>query len=400
VALAVTASTNLIFTLWLRRSDPSAPRSVTTWHRVFLVLMLLDLVVLLCLLYYTGGHSNPFSIFYFVNLALSGMLLPPGRAWLLNGLAIVSFAALLYYHRPVAELRRAEGLLSIRAAGAVTLQHWGLLAAFTAAASVIVYFVTRLTSELRQRDEALRQAALRQARSQKWEALGTLSAGAAHELGTPLATIAIVTNEIERQLRSDQADSPVVADMEVIRKEVDRCRGILNRMSIEAGHATTERHTAVDPRSLVAAILNDLPDAGQVRVCIADDARRCLIWVPLISAAMAVRGVVQNALDASSGEPVELRLDRDGNFLRICVRDRGAGMTSDVLDRADEPFYTTKEAGNGMGLGRFLARSVIERVGGSFETESHVGVGTDVTIRIPLQSHHGNHVGPEILTDC
>ena len=212
-----------------------APPQALSWNRVFTGLMLLDLIVLTSLLYFTGGHANPFSLFYFVNLALSGILLPASRAWLLNALSILSFAALLYEHVPLAELQRPESLKSIREIEALTLGQSGLFIAFAACSSVIVYFATRLTAELKRRDRALRQSQMLQARSEKWEALGTLSAGAAHELATPLTTIAIVSKEIERELRDQEVSGTIKGEVDVIRKEVDRCRAILDRMSIDAG---------------------------------------------------------------------------------------------------------------------------------------------------------------------
>ena len=259
VALAVTTSTNVVFTLWLRqlrRTEKPAP-APASWHRVFTSLMVLDLIVLSLLLYFTGGHANPFSLFYFVNLTLSGILLPPSRAWLLNMLSLCCFGVLFFYQVPLEELRQPASLRSIREVGTSTLGHRGLLVAFAACSAVIVYFVTRLNTELRRGDKALRHAQLRQARSDKWEALGTLSAGAAHELATPLTTIAIVSKEMERELAESPAS--VVTDIQTIRREVDRCRAILDRMSIDAGHATAEAYTVIDAESLLDATLEEMP---------------------------------------------------------------------------------------------------------------------------------------------
>ena len=108
VALAVTTLTNLVFTFWLRRQREVTHHSPSPsgWHRVFLSLMLLDLVVLTLLLYFTGGHANPFSLFYFVNLALSGILVPPSRAWLLTALSVACFAGLFFFQVPLAALQQ------------------------------------------------------------------------------------------------------------------------------------------------------------------------------------------------------------------------------------------------------------------------------------------------------
>lgn len=385
VALTVTTSTNVVFTLWLRSLPTANGESLTpnSWHRVFMSLMVLDLVVLSLLLYFTGGHANPFSLFYFVNLTLSGILLPPARAWLLNLLSVVCFSTLFYYQIPLEPLQQSESLKSIREIGTSTLGHRGLLIAFAACSSVIVYFVTRLNAELRDRDKALRESQMREARSDKWEALGTLSAGAAHELATPLTTIAIVSKELERELKNRDLPASIVGDVDVIRREVDRCRAILDRMSIDAGHATAEPNSIVDAERLIEATLDEMLESRRrVTVAFANSAKACSVKVPLQSVCQALRGVVQNALDASERD-VELNVAVDDNFLQIAIVDHGTGMTNEVLQRADEPFFTTKETGKGMGLGRFLARTVFERVGGSFRTDSSVGIGTRVTIELP-----------------
>ena len=285
VALMVTTMTNLVFTIWLRRLRPGVdPPATSSWNRVFTGLMLLDLVVLTSLLYFTGGHANPFSLFYFVNLALSGILLPASRAWLLNALSILSFTALLYQHVPLQQLQQLDSLKGIGDIDAITLGQSGLLIAFATCSSVIVYFVTRLTVELTRRDRALRQSQMLQARSEKWEALGTLSAGAAHELATPLTTIAVVSKEIERELRGVNVSPTIKSDVDVIRKEVDRCRAILDRMSIDAGHATAESHTVVNSETLVAITLKELPaHPGRVKLSISKHAASRNVDVPIQS---------------------------------------------------------------------------------------------------------------------
>ena len=385
-ALAVTTLTNVIFTLWLSRVKHAELETVEeeTWDRVFVSLMLLDLMVLSFLLYLTGGYANPFTLFYFVNLALAGILLPPTRAWLLTGFSILCYAFLLYNHLPLPELRGVVQLASIDELGHPTLGHFGMLVAFAASSTVIVYFVTRLNAELRRGDSELRAAQMSMARSDKWEALGTLSAGAAHELATPLTTIAILSKELERELAASEVAGQVVDDFQVIRREVDRCRTILDRMSIDAGHATAEALTIIDIESLLTAALQELQaEEERIHVTLTAPAAEQYVEIPLYSVLQALRGVVQNALDAST-ESVEVQVSEKMGQLEISVVDRGTGMTEDVLRRADDPFFTTKEAGKGMGLGRFIARAVFERLGGGIATTSKPGHGTSVTIRLPL----------------
>lgn len=287
---------------------------------------------------------------------------------------------------PLADLRQLESLLSVRETGRVTLSQYGFFIAFSACSSVIIYFVTKLTSELVSRDEALRQSQIRQARSEKWEALGTLAAGAAHELATPLTTIAVVSTELQRDLELQDTPEGLVEDFKTIRAELEKCRGILDQMSTDAGHLTTELPTIATIDSLLERAVSGPGKSSQrVKVNIANEAKESEISVPIQSFCMALGGIVQNALDASPEKPVEVIVSKEQQELCILVSDQGEGMSKEVLARADDPFFSTKETGRGMGLGRFLARTVFERLGGSLDTVSQLGVGTEVTIRIPLE---------------
>ncbi|CAN0364694.1 unnamed protein product, partial [Ectocarpus sp. 4 AP-2014] len=202
--------------------------------------MLLDLLVLTAMLGLTGGPTNPFVVFYFVNLALSGVVLPASWAWVLSGLAILGFAMLSIAHQPVEVLRDPERLISLatlRASGddSIPPAMVGAWVAFAASAVVIVNFTTRLTGELRESERARRQAESEHARSEKLEALGTLAAGAAHELATPLSTIALTVSEAHRELQLAGVEGPAIEDLTLARREVDRCRTILDRMATDSG---------------------------------------------------------------------------------------------------------------------------------------------------------------------
>ena len=351
-ALAITSLSNLGFTLWLQSAakSPKFPSRPAHWNRVFIGLLLLDLAVLTALLYFTGGHANPFSLFYFVNLALSGILLPAKWAWLLNLLTVFSFATLFYFQLPLTELRQPESLLAISEISSATLAQKGLLVAFAACSTVIVYFATRLTTELKLRDRELRRSEIKQARSEKWEALGTLSAGAAHELATPLTTIAVIAKEMERELELQNAEDAIINDVRVIREELERCRGILDQMSTDAGHITAETATAMEVGPLLQQVMDGFTRVpGRVNLHLADEAKSATIKVPLQSFGMALRGIVQNALDASPQEPVDLRVSADSDQLCVKVCDCGVGMSREVLARADEPFFPRRKLAKGWG---------------------------------------------------
>jgi two-component system sensor histidine kinase RegB len=387
VLLAVTVFSNV----WLIRRLYGGRTGVATLGNV----MLLDLANLTGMLYFTGGPGNPFSAFYFVNLGLPAMLLPSRWAWLLNGLAVLGVAVLIWDHVAVAELQRFERLESVRAAGRVTLAHRGIFVAFATCASVVVCFTARLSSELRQREHELLRAEQVRARSEKLEALGTLAAGAAHELATPLSTIAVVAREVERELEGGNLPAAVLEDIGVIRSELDRCRAILDRMAADAGQAGGEPVSPATAEEVLDAVVGPLDRNGRVRVACSQAASGKVVCVPVQGLTQALRGIVKNALDASQGDLlVRVAADCSATHLMITVQDDGEGMSSEVLRRAGEPFFTTKEPGQGMGLGLFLARSIVERLGGNLEIRSAPGQGTTVTVALPLADIRGDQQGP------
>ncbi|MFM7562266.1 MAG: sensor histidine kinase, partial [Planctomycetota bacterium] len=157
---------------------------------------------------------------------------------------------------------------------------------YTLSSGVLVYFVTRLTSEVEQQEENLRLAELNQARSEKLEALGTLAAGTAHELATPLSTIAVVAGDVAKFFDDHPLDHPdakdVVEDIHLIRSQLDRCRSILNRMAGQAGQAIGESIRPISMAEFWELVLVDLPDRNHVQLRMADDAAEERAEVPVV----------------------------------------------------------------------------------------------------------------------
>ena len=380
-AISVTAASNLAlmfcFTSWTRESNTSPSNLVLG------LVLVMDLFALTTLLYATGGPNNPFSLFFFVNVSLSALVLNRKWAWGLNVMSILCFAGLLVQHQHVPQLDL--GLVSIRHRGDATLQHIGLMVAFTACSSVIVYFMTRLTDELRQQQRAVRKAEELKARYEKIEALETLAAGAAHELATPLATIAIVAKDVEKAFEKHPPDFPgaedIVEDVSLIRSQLDRCRGILDRMSSHAGESIGEQMQSVSMAQLIDSCLEGLIDVDRVQVSLPQGADKWKVKVPLDALSQAIRGLIKNALDADeSGKSVRVEVLQKGDSAQIEITDWGPGMPEEILQRVSEPFFTTKSPGKGMGLGVFLAINVLRSVDGDVLYRSTPGQGTTATV--------------------
>lgn len=371
--LALEASSHLVVRAWLAQA-----RRVT--EVIIAGLMLWDTLLLTALLYLSGGTHNPFTTLYLVNVALGTVLLPARWSWGMLAATLVAFGSLFFLQ----DVELVPGLVRPDHAALMQLHLHGMWVAFAVAAGFIVYFVQRVTRALRAREEELAQARAQHERREKVASLATLAAGAAHELSTPLSTIAVVAREVERTLAATGIPESVREDMRLIRGQVDRCRDVLGQMSMEAGQHAGESFRALALDHLVEAALAGLPQPERVQVDLPAELRDWRVHAPPQALARVLRGLLKNALQASGeASPVVLRLRPEPGATRIEVSDQGPGMTPEVLARAGEPFFTTKQPGEGMGLGLFLAKTLAEQLGGSLELRSHAGQGTLARLLLP-----------------
>ena len=343
--------------------------------------MVLDILVFSGLLYFTGGPMNPFSFLYLVPIALATVILGSRWTWALVALSLAASATLFFWHQPlVLGESHAEHML---------LHLQGMWVAFGVGAAFIVYFLHHIRRALAERESELQASRNLVARQERLAALATLAAGAAHELSTPLATIAVVAKELERAVAQPAvetgASSHIAEDVKLVRTQVDRCRAILERMCVDAGEMRGERLAPATVDELVAGSLAGLGSEIAVRADVDPALSAVSLHVPARAIAEAIRGVLKNAQDASpAGAAVDLIVRRADGAIDFAVADRGPGMPRAVLERVGEPFFTTKPLGRGMGLGLFLARTVVERIGGSLRLDSNVGRGTTAIVRVPL----------------
>ncbi len=393
--------------------------------------MLFDVLLLTGLLALSGGASNPFNFLYLVAITLSAVVLPGRWARGLVALSILCFGLLFLVpgagHLPAAsgsgsahfhagmsadaageaaegaphdhakmleaaargeagagaERMDAAALEASSASRLMELHLPGMWVAFAVAAVFIVYFVERVMGVLRERDRELGLAREATSRSEKLAALATLSAGAAHELATPLSTIAVASKELQRDLEATDAESARAAGL--IRSEVERCRAILAELGARSGESLGETPRQASLAELFALAVEGLSPSLRARVRAA--APEATLALPVGAVARVLTALLRNALDASTenaGATVMLRAEAPARGpVTVFVEDRGAGMDAAVLARATEPFFTTKAPGAGMGLGLFLAQEVMRQLGGELALRSEPGAGTTVTLCFP-----------------
>ena len=355
--------------VWIKRG-PSIPSSVP------FLLMIYDVLHLTALLYLTGGPFNPFGITYLVLIALGTVVLSERQVWALAALAALCSALLFLEHRPL--------ILPGGHAEHMRTHLYGMWVAFLIAACFIVYFLVRTRRALDDRDRALRAAQERTAQRDKLASLATLAAGAAHELSTPLSTIALVAEELLRQ--QSAAPLSVKEDLALIRSEVRRCRTVLDQMASDAGQSAGESLTRISLQELLDHALTGLPTIPEVTIDV--ERQDVQYQLPVRALSQGIRGLIKNAQEAVTTEDsVVVRAYREGDHLTIEVIDQGIGIPAERLPRIGEPFYSSKEAG--MGLGVFLCRSVAESLGGTLELQSGVKQGTRVVISLPQFHNEG-----------
>ena len=364
LVLALAAS-NLLLAAARRWVD--APRALCGAALAF------DALQLTLLLHATGGTANPFSVLYLVYITLAAVVLGARWTWSLAALCVACYGLLFALATPLEHLGHMDP--------SMRLHLQGMWVAFCVAAALTAYFVVQMSAAIDRRDAEMARIRDRAARSERLASLATLAAGAAHELGTPLATIAVAARELERALRAGGGPpEALIEDAALIRAELDRCRAILDRMAAGVGEGPGEAPSSFALEELLADVAASAP---------ADERSRVTTDAGAGGAVVAPRGVVgrvaqtllRNALDAARSVRVASRVE--GPDLVVEVADDGPGIAPEVLERVGEPFFTTKGPGAGLGLGVFIARSMCEQMGGRLTIESAPGRGTTARARVP-----------------
>ncbi len=366
IPVAVTALSNYL----LSRHVPS---SAAHAQQLIGLVFCLDTLCLTAALALCGGPLNPFSLLYLVLITVSAVVLEKSWTWVLGILSTLCFGLLFWVHLPLE-------ILETHHHGERFSWHLvGMWIAFAIAASLTAYFIGQVAEALRRREQEVLELQQQVSRNERLASLVTLAAGAAHELGTPLASIAVVSKEIERALAG--RDAELADDARLIRSEVDRCRRILHDMSARGAEATGEAPVRIALNELAEMVLAYFTAAQRTWIQVTASGTGL---APPEAAARAVAALVKNGLDASPpGVPVALHLWRAAGSIVIRVTDSGSGMPPETLNRIAEPFFTTKEPGRGMGLGLFLVRLFAERLGGQLRFESEPGRGTVATLELP-----------------
>jgi len=339
----------------------------------------LDTLVLTVMLYWCGGAHNPFTAFYLLHVTIAAILLPPLWTWFSMLLAATCYGVL--FTSPFA----LQGSLAA-CCGSFSLHLQGMLLAMILSGGCIAFFVSKLRRALDAQEIELARARAVSERNERFASLATLAAGMAHELATPLGTIAIASKELERFKCASCHTENSSEDARLIRAEVERCRLILEKLADRSTGGIESVPEKVSLRAIPVLLEDYLKFEHRPRVSyeINDDGRE--IVVPEVPLLQALAIVIKNGLEASPGsQRVKLHIAGNVEGVTFSVHDKGQGMPPEIARRIGEPFFTTKEPGEGVGLGLFLVRTFVERVQGRFTMESQPSLGTTMNIFIPWE---------------
>nr|WP_027864032.1 ATP-binding protein [Massilia alkalitolerans] len=339
--------------------------------------LLVDVASLTVLLYLSGGITNPFAFLYLLQVILSAVLLEALWTWTIVLITIACMAGLAMYAQPLA-------LPFDHARGIASLYIQGLLVCFALNAALLVMFISRISDTLR--DKAAQLAALRQQAVEEEHIvrMGLLASGAAHELGTPLATVSVILGDWKRmpQFRNDP---DLLGEITEMQTQLQRCKAIVSGILLSAGEARGESAVRTTVRSFLDGVVSSWRGSRQVASFQYNN--RILEDRPVASDS-ALKQTIDNLLDnALEASPDWVGLDAmiEDGILHVMVTDRGPGFAPGMLGQIGKPYQSTK-AKPGRGLGLFLAVNVVRKLGGSVVAANRAEGGAQVSLRLPLAS--------------
>jgi len=354
-----------------------------------------DIIQLASLLGFTGGLANPFSVLLIAPVVIASTTLTPKTTLSIVMLALAAISVIGVYHYPLPWGDERPPFLP-------ALYIWGVWSGLVLGIGFTTAYVWRVATEAKRMSDALAATQAILTREHRLAALGGLAAAAAHELGTPLATIALVTKELRREMPED---GPVAEDMALLASQVDRCRDILRRLSVQPDEG--DSHAANMP---LGALLSDIAaphrDFGipiNIRLHPPGGQEVGPDWDPgaqpqILRRAEILHGLgnfIENAVDFAR-HVVTIDAHWSEREVTLTIADDGPGFSETVIDRLGEPYVTTRptptnlrpftddDAPQGMGLGFFIAKTMIERIGGSVQFANRGGAGgAEITVRWP-----------------
>ncbi len=346
-----------------------------TTERELLAQLLGDITAFSVLFYFSGGYSNPFIWMYLLPITVAAVALRAAYAWLIAGLSIASYTLLMFYHIPLSHLH-------MHAQGGLDIHLIGMWIGFVVSAIIVAIFIARIGQNLRDYDKRMAEVREKSLESERMLALGTLATSAAHELGTPLATMAVISKDLTLEYAQQPA---LLQQLEVLQKQVIRCKEILSSITRNAGQTRVEAGMGLPLRDFLEDAIQrwrDTRPATELIVTLPQNTINPMILMDR-TLTQAIQNLLDNAADESP-ERVLLNADWDNKMLKIDIRDFGKGLNVETKKLLGTPFFTSKNT-DGMGLGVYLTQTTLARYNGKLNHINHPDGGVLTSVKLPLE---------------
>lgn len=395
IAVAVQALGIVVAQFWLGIQLPYVPMLTVilslaafngwTWWRMqqvrpvsdiaLFIQLLMDVSALSVLLYFSGGATNPFVSFYLPALAVAAAILPWRFALVLAILSLVCYSMLNSAYVPLRVMDPDR---------AVNYHLAGMWANFGLSAALITWFVARMSGALRQRSAQLALAREQHLQNERIVALGTQAASAAHEMGTPLSTIAVIAEDLKHAIKSNASLAAYVEELTTIEAQIALCKASLDRMRM---HADVEAGTLGSGMALAAWLKQFIAEwrlrCPAIRVDLSYPSSDARI-VNLQAVGQILLTLLDNAAQAASATDAAVRIalliEHRSAILRIT--DRGPGIPPELLKKLG--YEQVQSSAGGQGVGLMLAFATARQIGARIELSSRPNEGTVASLTVPL----------------
>ncbi len=339
--------------------------------------LLVDVGSLTAQLYFSGGAANPFAFLYLLQVILSAVLLKPWSTWTIVLITALCLAVLSQFSMPLVLPHEQGHSFS-------DLYVQGLLICFVLNASLLVFFITRITRNLRAGDAQLAYLRQRAAEEEHIVRMGLLASGAAHELGTPLATLSVILGDW-RRMPEFSRNPELQEEITEMQAQLQRCKTIVSGILLSAGEARGESSV----KTTIVTFLNDLAEEWRssrpIPSFVYENRIQDDLPVAFDSALkQMIFNVLDNALEASP-QWVKLEAIREDGSLKLLVTDAGPGFLPSMLEHFGKPYQSTKRR-PGAGLGLFLVVNVARKLGGTVTASNRPEGGAAVQLTLPLSA--------------
>lgn len=340
------------------------------------VSLMMDVIALTAQLYFSGGAANPFSFLYLLQVILGAVMLRAWSLWTLIVVSTVCFAALSAFYVPLALPSGYDSHM-----GRPYIE--GTLICYAINAALLALFITHINRNQRERDARIADMRQRAAEEEHIVRMGLLASGAAHELSTPLSTLAVILGDWRHMPQF--AHPEVAKDIDEMQAQIQRCKGIVSNILLSAGEARGE-----DPvETTMHDFLDELVFEWRQTRAVSDFSYENQFGedLPIVSDSafkQTICNVLDNALEASP-HWIGLRATRRGDMLILAVTDAGPGFPPEMIEHLGKPYQSSK-ARPGRGLGLFLVVNVLRTLGGTVAARNRAEGGAVVTLSLPLSA--------------